>query len=269
MPWRPSGFRNSILVTIFDLVDIQRVKHANVNKYSYESKALKVRSRIDFFLLAKSLTKYVQKVDIHPSIAPDHWAISLSLQWTKEVPRGPGFWKFNNTLLKDDNYIRQIRKTYPEIRAKYEYIRDKITFYEFLTMELRSVTISCAKGKAKETSRREHTIKDELEKLDHIICNSRDLTNIDYELKKYEDLKKELQQLHENKGEAAKFRSKCLWVEKGECPTKYFFNLEKRNYSRRVISELELEEGDIITNEKQILTEIENYFVNLYSSIQM
>ena len=34
--WRPSGFRNSILVTmdIFDLVDIQRVKHPNVNKYS-------------------------------------------------------------------------------------------------------------------------------------------------------------------------------------------------------------------------------------------
>ena len=47
--------------------------------------------------------------------------------------------------------------------------------------------------------------------------------NIDYELKQYEDLKKELQQIYENKGEAAKFRSKCLWVEKGERPTKYFF----------------------------------------------
>ena len=33
LPWRPSGFRNSISVTmnIFDLVDIQRVKHPNVN----------------------------------------------------------------------------------------------------------------------------------------------------------------------------------------------------------------------------------------------
>ena len=133
-------------------------------------------------------------------------------------------------------------------------------------MELRSVTISYAKGKAKETSKREHTIKDELENLDHIIYNSCDLMNIDYELKQYEDLKNELQQLYENKGEAAKFRSKCLWVEKGERLTKYFFNLEKRNYSRRVFSELELEEGEVITNEKQILSEIENYFVKLYSS---
>ena len=33
------------------------------------------------------------------------------------------------------------------------------------------------------------------------MCNSCDLMNIDYELKQYEDLKKELQQLWENKGD--------------------------------------------------------------------
>lgn len=53
----------------------------------------------------------------------------------------------------------------PEIRAKYEYIQDKRTFWEFLKMESRSLTVSYAKGKAKETSKREHTRKDELEKL--------------------------------------------------------------------------------------------------------
>ena len=158
-----------------------------------------VRSRIYFFLIAKNLTKYVQKVDIHPWVAPVHWTISLSLQWTKEVPRGPGFWKFNNTLLNDDNYIQQIRRTYPETRTKYEYIQEKRALWELLKMELRSVTISYAKGKAKETSKREYTIKDELEKLDRIICNSRNLMTIDYELKQYEHLKKELQQLYEKK----------------------------------------------------------------------
>ena len=118
LPWRPTGFRNLILTTmdIFDLVDIQRVKHPNINKYSYESKALKMRSRINFFLIAKNLTKYVQKVDIQSSIAPDHRTVHLSLHWIKEAPRGPDFWKFNNALLKDDNYTEQIRKIYPELR---------------------------------------------------------------------------------------------------------------------------------------------------------
>ena len=54
LQWKPTMYRNSILITMemFDLVDIQRVKHPNVNKYSYVSKALNVKSRIDFFLIA-------------------------------------------------------------------------------------------------------------------------------------------------------------------------------------------------------------------------
>ena len=42
------------------------------------------------------------------------------------------------------------------------------------------------------------------------------------------------------------FRSKCRWVEQGERPTKYFFNLERRNYNKKVISELETENGNLI-----------------------
>ena len=36
LPWKPTGFRNSILITMdmFDLIDIQKVKHPNVNKFS-------------------------------------------------------------------------------------------------------------------------------------------------------------------------------------------------------------------------------------------
>lgn len=66
--------------------------------------------------------------------------------------------------------------------------------------ELRSATISYAKGKARKTSKHDQTIKDEVEKIDHIICSSCDSMNIDYEQKQYENLKKELQQLYENKG---------------------------------------------------------------------
>ena len=57
-----------------------------------------------------------------------------------------------------------------------------------------------------------------------------------------------------------------MWVERGEKPTKYFFNLEERNYSKKVISELEYKDGEIINNEEQILLEIENYYKTLYSS---
>jgi len=47
--WKPTGFCKSVLITMdmFDLIDIQRMKQPNINKYSYESKPLKMKSRID------------------------------------------------------------------------------------------------------------------------------------------------------------------------------------------------------------------------------
>ena len=97
-------------------------------------------------------------------------------------------------------------------------------------MEIRSATISFAKRKASITNRRELEIKEFLEELDDTICNSDNLQNVERELKLFDNLKKELEVIYEHKGRAAMFRSKCRWIEQGERPTKYFFNLEKRNY---------------------------------------
>jgi len=55
-------------MNVLDVVDMQRERHPNVNKFSYSLKALNLKSRIDF-LLAKELKKYVSKVDIQTSLA--------------------------------------------------------------------------------------------------------------------------------------------------------------------------------------------------------
>ena len=51
-------------------------------------------------------------------------------------------------------------------------------------------------------------------------------------LEKFEAAKEELKQLHEVRSKEAMFRSKMKWVEQGEKPTKYFYNLEKTNYEK-------------------------------------
>ena len=62
------------------------------------------------------------------------------------------------------------------------------------------------------------------------------------------------------------FRAKCRWIENGERPTKYFFNLEKSNYNKKTISELRLQEDSITRNETVIPEQTENYYSNLYTS---
>ena len=75
-----------------------------------------------------------------------------------------------------------------------------------------------------------------------------------------------MQAIYEGKGRAAIFRSKCRWVEKGERPTKYFFNLEKRNYNRKTITELQTDDNEIIREEDIILETIEKFYKDLYRS---
>ena len=60
---------------------------------------------------------------------------------------------------------------------------------------------------------------------------------------------------------------KCRWAEKGERPTKYFFNLEKGNYNRKTITELRIEGETTTNNESQILEAIEKYYNELYASV--
>ena len=176
---------------MFDLVDIQRVRHPKLRKFTYESKSLKMKSRLDFFLVAKNLTRSVKKTEIYPSIAPDHAAIYISLSWEGKTPRGPGLWKFNNTLLKDEYYVAMIRDTYTQARSYYSYLTDKRLFWEMMKMEIRTASISYAKSKAKSTYHREQEIKRQLDHLDVFICNNFFSGHIDQVLQEYDNLKTE------------------------------------------------------------------------------
>lgn len=62
------------------------------------------------------------------------------------------------------------------------------------------------------------------------------------------------------------FRSKMKWFELGEKPTKYFFKLEKNNYEKKLIREVELENGEIISDPVQINKEIGDFYQNMYTS---
>ena len=73
----------------------------------------------------------------------------------------------------------------------------------------------------------------EIQNLDQKICDN--LYFNQNLLNNYELAKKELKNMYDSKGKEAMFRSKARWVEQGEKPTKYLFNLEKRDYDRKVL----------------------------------
>jgi len=100
IPWRPTTYRDYIIAMCeeLDLIDILRKKKPKAKPFTYESKPLKMKSRIDFFLIANSMSHLVSHVNIGISIAPYHRAVRLSVNLTPSK-QGPGLWKFNNSLM--------------------------------------------------------------------------------------------------------------------------------------------------------------------------
>lgn len=148
IPWRPTTYRDYIIAMCeeLDLIDILRKKKPNAKLFTYESKPLRMKSRIDYFLIANSMSHLVSHVNIGVSIAPDHRAVKLNVNLTFNK-RGPGLWKFNNSLLLDDEFVCLIETNYSAISQKFCELGDKQLKWEMIKMELRGLIIQYANAR--------------------------------------------------------------------------------------------------------------------------
>ena len=213
LPWKETNYRNALvnLMKELNLTDIYRTIHPSTRTYTYESKSLRLKSRIDFFLLSKQFINDVIKAETCTSIAPDHKAIFLSLKIENNFTGGPGTWKFNNSFLQDGNYLQFMKDNYPLIENKYQAVENKQLLWELIKMEIRAETIRYSKTKRFNMKTREIVIQLKLEELDRKKCNDTNLN--DKILTEFEALKSELNEIYSTKGKEAMFRSKVKWVE--------------------------------------------------------
>ena len=80
------------------------------------------------------------------------------------------------------------------------------------------------------------------------------------------DKKKELQKIRENKIKGQQIRSKLQWLKEGEKPTKFFCNLENKNFVEKTVNKLRTSTGKLITHQKELLENIKNYYTCLFKN---
>merc|ERR1712059_156235 len=91
----------------FDLIDIWRVKNPEKVRYTWRRKRPLIQSRLDRFYISDTMQYNISQADILPGILSDHSAIILSIKPTNSFSqKGPNFWKFNNSLLKNENFAK-------------------------------------------------------------------------------------------------------------------------------------------------------------------
>ena len=105
---------------------------------------------MDFWLISKRLLSRVLKTDICAYCDSDHSAVTISIKPEDiQEKRGPGYWKFNNSLLEDaEKFVTKMSFIIKHAAEKHKDIADKRLCWEMLKMEIRMFAIRFAKKKA-------------------------------------------------------------------------------------------------------------------------
>ena len=69
-----------------------------------------IQRRLDYFFISNSLQESIKTTITLAAFPADHSPITFSLCHLKEFPRGRGLWKFNKSLIKNENYHEQMKK---------------------------------------------------------------------------------------------------------------------------------------------------------------
>jgi hypothetical protein len=79
----------------------------------------KKQTRLYYFLISSHLQSFINESNIGIAYRSDHSSMYLTFQFT-EHKRGKGTWKFNNRLLRDDEYIKIVKYCIDEVIGQYK-----------------------------------------------------------------------------------------------------------------------------------------------------
>lgn len=262
-----------------NLIDPWRVSNPTVKAYTWKRSNPTKKARLDFFLISEELSNLVESTSIGPGYRTDHSCISIALRLTN-FKRGPGLWRFNNSLLKDAKFVERIKTCIREMKCEYaipvynfdnidcvshddlQFIINDSLFFETLLLKIRSETIYFSKCKKRERANRIESLERQIIVL-HEICQAHRSEHFEQML---DELNIELEGLRKYIMRGQLIRTRARWIEEGEKPTKYFANLEKRNFVNKNITKLTTDDNRHITDQSELLKCAFEFYKSLYEN---
>ena len=202
------------LLENFDLCDIWRIRNLKKRRFTFRQNHFSgfIQRRLDYFFVSNSLQEAIKSVDILASFSTDHSPIFITLSKLDEFTKGKGLWKFNNSLISNEENVEKMKNHISDILnfLNNENIKDDQVIWEYLKYEIRKFTIQFSKRLAK-------TLREERE------CPERKLKileqNSEYNLNnnpEYYECKTQLEDIYQIQVDGIRTRSKCMWYEFGE-----------------------------------------------------
>ncbi len=254
------NYRNE-LISLFEalnMVDVWRVLNPSIRRYTWHGRGK--ASRLDYIFTSDCLLNTVSKCDILPGSHSDHSLLLVDFGQGDNTSRGRGLWKFNSTLLKDPVYVKNIKALLQSSRKKHSDLNNGLK-WEMIKHDVRAYTKPYSTKKKHEREYLKKQLEERVIKLEEMFDKNPESSDICTE---FSNVKQELEAMERQEANSVIFRSKVRWAEHGEKNSKYFLNLEKRNYVNKLITQLKVDDN-LISDPDKILLEQKNFYKKLYS----
>ena len=243
----------------FDLIDIWRSFNKNAKDFTWFRNNPFIARRLDYFICNKATFLKTTKVNHIYMSCSDHKAIFLEIK-TEQFKRGPGIWKFNDDLLNDKCYLKEINN-FIDVFLLSNTNKDPCLQWELLKNEIKAQTIQYCNLKNQNRFSETKELLNEINKVNELITVNPQSQHLQEKLKILQQ-KMEIITMHKTRG--TQVRSKVKFIEEGERNTRYFLGMEKSRGDQNTIHELKLNNSTII-NPLDILHEIKLYYTKLYA----
>ena len=120
-----------------DLVDIWRICNPTDTRFTWRQKSPSIQRRLDYWvIISNDLQEDVESAEVITPIRSYHSAITLSVNGFDENERGPSFWKFNSTLINDQEYCDLLRLEYKNWLAEFKEVSDKRVLWDLIKYKI-------------------------------------------------------------------------------------------------------------------------------------
>lgn len=246
----------SLFMKHYDMEDIFRRRNPTKRVYSWCRGDKK--SRIDYWLVSKSMDNQIDCIDYHPCPFSDHDIVNLTFR-DSETEHGPGSWKMNEKVIKSDLFRDSFIGMWEEWKkekCKYDNLNK---WWDLGKSKIKNLAKWVSQKLSQDRKDRAHELEKQLKYLKERSYNHNHDDRIEL-------LTAELNILLYEKAEGAKIRSRAQWFEEGEKGTKFFHNLERHNSKDKLWHKIENKEGHIIKETQSIQKIQVEFYSDLYQS---
>ena len=235
------------------LLDIYRSRYPDKRCFSFTRG--EKHSRLDYWLIDKSLDEYVDKIEYQACPFSDHNMVILKFDLSK-IELGPGIWKMNSSIIKTDLF----KNCFTSMWANWQKQKPNYHIHEWWDLgkkKIKQLTVWCAQKLKVDREVRMKNLQN---------CLNKEINQFPQNENYIYFLEESIRKIILEQSEGDKIRSRSQWFEKGEKPTAYFHNLEKYHAQKKNWTKILDKSNELVYGTDEILRVQTEFYKNLFKS---